>query len=73
MGLDCSYISSFLRSTKLGKRSRLERSSSLLHNVTEQSVDRFSVTDEKTHDSTLFETGSWFDGRLVLFDLAYFK
>ena len=29
----------------------------LLHNVTEQTVDRFSVTDEKSHDSTEFSTG----------------
>ena len=28
---------------------------------------------EKTHDSTLFNTGSWLDGRLMLLDLAYFK
>jgi len=27
----------------------------------------------KTHDSTLFKTGSWLENRLVLFDLAYFK
>ncbi len=26
----------------------------LLHNVTEQTIDRFSVTDEKRHDSTQF-------------------
>jgi len=31
----------------------------LLHNVTDQTVEHFSVTDEKTHDSTLFKTGSW--------------
>ena len=31
------------------------------------------MTDEKTHDSTLFETGSWLQGRLVLLDLTYFK
>ena len=45
----------------------------LLHNVTEQTVDRFSVTDEKSHDSTEFSTGSWLKDRLVLFDQAYFK
>ncbi|THE65840.1 IS4 family transposase [Salinadaptatus halalkaliphilus] len=45
----------------------------LLHNVTEQTIDRFSVTDEKRHDSTQFETGSWLEGRLAIFDLAYFK
>ena len=45
----------------------------LLHNVTDQTIEQFTVTDEKTHDSTLFETGSWLEGRLALFDLAYFK
>ena len=45
----------------------------LLHNVTDQTVEHFSVTDEKTHDSTLFNTGSWLEGRLAIFDLAYFK
>jgi len=45
----------------------------LLHNVTDQTIDRFSVTDEKAHDSTEFSTGSWLEDRLVLFDQAYFK
>ncbi|ELY62439.1 IS4 family transposase [Natronococcus jeotgali] len=45
----------------------------LLHNVTDQTIERFSVTDEKTHDSTEFETGPWLEGRLAIFDLAYFK
>ena len=45
----------------------------LLHNATDQTIERIDVTDEKTHDSTLFRTGSWLEGRLVLFDLAYFK
>jgi putative transposase len=45
----------------------------LLHNATDQTVERIDVADEKTHDSTLFDTGSWLDGRLVLLDLAYFK
>jgi IS4 transposase len=45
----------------------------LLHNVTDQTIEQFSITDEKTHDSTQFETGSWLEGRLALFDLAYFK
>jgi putative transposase len=31
------------------------------------------VTDERTHESTEFDTGSWLAGRLILFDLAYFK
>ncbi|PHQ45495.1 IS4 family transposase, partial [Halorubrum sp. C3] len=45
----------------------------LLHNVTDQTIERFSVTDEKAHDSTEFSTGSWLEDRLVLFDQAYFK
>jgi len=45
----------------------------LLHNATDQTIERIDVTDEKTHDSTLFKTGSWLQGRLVLFDRAYFK
>ncbi len=45
----------------------------LLHNATEQTIEQLDVTDEKTHDSTLFNTGSWLEDRLVLFDRAYFK
>jgi len=45
----------------------------LLHNATEQTIERIDVADEKTHDSILFKTGSWLQGRLVLLDLAYFK
>ncbi len=28
----------------------------LLHNATDQTIERIDVTDEKTHDSTLFKT-----------------
>ena len=42
----------------------------LLHNATDKTIERIDVTDEKTHDSTLFNTGSWLQGRLVLLDLA---
>ena len=45
----------------------------LLHNATEKTIERFDLTHEKTHGSTLFNTGSWLQGRLILFDLAYFK
>jgi len=45
----------------------------LLHNVTEQVPTEIIVTDEKAHDSTLFDPGEWLAGRLVLFDRAYFK
>ncbi len=33
----------------------------LLHNTTEQTVRRIDTANEKTHDSTLFETGPWLD------------
>ncbi len=45
----------------------------LVHNITEQSVISDEITDEKSHESTLFETGSWMAGRLFLFDLGFFK
>jgi putative transposase len=45
----------------------------LLHNVTDQTIEKFSVTDEKSHDSNGFDTGPWLEGRLALLDLAYFK
>ncbi len=45
----------------------------LLHNATEKTIERFEITHEKTHDSRLFKTGSWLQGRLILLHLAYFK
>ncbi|ELY42649.1 putative ISH8 transposase [Natronorubrum bangense JCM 10635] len=45
----------------------------MLHNVSDQTTDRFSVTDEKAHDSTEFDTGPWLKDRLILFDQAYFN
>ena len=45
----------------------------LLHNVTDYTIDQFSITDEKAHDSNGFDTGPWLKDRLVLFDQAYFK
>ena len=45
----------------------------LLHNATDETIERIDVTEEKTHDSTLFQTGSCLRGRLVLLDLEYFK
>lgn len=45
----------------------------LVHNVTEQSVISDEITDETTHESTLFDTGSWMRGRLFLLDLGFFK
>lgn len=45
----------------------------LLHNVTDQTIKKISITGERPHDSTEFETGSWLEGRLLILDLAYFK
>jgi IS4 transposase len=45
----------------------------LVHNLTEQSVISSEITDERTHESTLFETGSWLRGRLFLLDQGFFK
>ena len=45
----------------------------LVHNVSEQSVISEQITDETTHESSLFETGSWLRGRLFLLDLGFFK
>ena len=45
----------------------------LVHNVTDQSVISDEITDETTHESTLFETGFWLRARLLLLDLGFFK
>ena len=45
----------------------------LLHNSSDQTLEQFNITDEKAHDSTEFNTGSWLKQRLILFDQAYFK
>ncbi|WP_318569943.1 IS4 family transposase [Salinigranum marinum] len=45
----------------------------LVHSVTTQSVIARAITDERTHESTLFKTGSWLRGRLFLLDLGFFK
>ena len=45
----------------------------LLHNVTDQTIEKLSITGERPHDSTEFKTGSWLRGRLLILDLAYFK
>jgi len=36
----------------------------LLHNATDKTIERIDLTDEKMHDSTLFNTGSWLQGQL---------
>jgi len=43
----------------------------LLHNITNQTIEDYSVTDDKVHDSTQFDTGLWLEDRLILFDRAY--
>jgi putative transposase len=45
----------------------------LLHNVTDRTIEKISITGERLHDSTEFKTGSWLRGRLLILDLAYFK
>ena len=45
----------------------------LVHSLTTQSVISWEITDERTHESTLFKTGAWMRGRLFLFDLGFFK
>ena len=42
----------------------------LLHNVTDQTLETISITGERPHDSTEFDTGSWLYGRLLILDLA---
>ena len=42
----------------------------LLHNITDQTIEDYTITDEKTHDSTQFDTGLWLEDRF-LFDRAY--
>lgn len=63
----------FSRSQPVLQYFRLSLKIYLLHNAINQTIERIDVTDEKAHDSTLFKTRSWLHGRLVLFDLAYFK
>jgi IS4 transposase len=43
----------------------------LLHNITDQTIKDYTGTDEKTYDSTQFDTEPWLEDRLVLFDRAY--
>lgn len=45
----------------------------LVHNVTDGTLERLDLTDERTHESSRFKNGSWLEGRLLLFDLGYFK
>ena len=42
----------------------------LLHGVTDRTVKKISITGERPHDSTEFDTGSWLYGRLLILDLA---
>lgn len=56
----------------VGARVRLRRLH-LLYSATDKTIERKDMADEKTHYSTLFNTGSWLQWRLVLHNLAYFK
>jgi putative transposase len=44
----------------------------LVYNVTKQTLARFNLTDERTHESSQFQTGNWLHGRLFLFDLGFY-
>ena len=37
----------------------------LLHNITDQTIEDYTGTDEKTHNSTQFDTGPWLEDHLV--------
>ncbi|SDK20227.1 hypothetical protein SAMN05216226_1424 [Halovenus aranensis] len=43
--------------TNPGEGRRVERGSTLHHNITDQTIEKFSNTDEKTHHGTQFDTG----------------
>jgi IS4 transposase len=45
----------------------------LVHNVTDETLERLDLTDERTHESSRFKNATWLEGRLLLFDLGYFK
>ena len=40
----------------------------LLHNVTDQTLEKISIIGERSHDSTEFDTKSWLAGRLLILD-----
>jgi len=45
----------------------------LVYNMTRRTLSRFSLTDERTHESSQFRTGNWLRGRLFLFDLGFYS
>ncbi|RLM83504.1 IS4 family transposase [Halobellus sp. Atlit-38R] len=45
----------------------------LVYNVTKRTLAQFSLTDERTHESSQFRTGNWLRGRLFLFDLGFYS
>jgi len=61
-------MSFFQISSKPAMREQAGAKLHLLHNATEQTIERIDTADEKTHDSTLFKTGPWLENRLMLFD-----
>jgi putative transposase len=64
----------FLREQYQGRREEQAGAKfHLLHNVTDRTIEKISVTGERPNDSTAFKTGSWLEGRLLILDLAYFK
>ena len=45
----------------------------LVQNASKQTIERFQLTDERTHESSQLHTGSWLRGRLLLFDLGFYS
>jgi IS4 transposase len=45
----------------------------LVYNMTKRTLAQFSLTDERTHESSQFRTGNWLRGRLFLFDLGFYS
>ena len=45
----------------------------LVQNATKQTIERFQLTDERTHESSQLRTGGWLRHRLLLFDLGFYS
>ncbi len=59
----CGFTSSVPRSFTPRRGEQGGARLHLLHTVTDQTIDQFSITDKKAHDSTEFDTGpGWKDG-----------
>ena len=45
----------------------------IVHNTTTQTIERFQLTEERTHESSQLRTGCWLRGRLLQFDLGFYS